>query len=90
MQPQGRKGVEVGGLKKHHSSASLPAITLEMKCWFSFVLIFSKCGRVSANTSTLTMPRGVMCVKQDAFLEVFSALENVFKKLLNLNGLTQR
>lgn len=66
---EGRKGGGggSGGLEKHHSSASLPAITSEMKCWFSFVLIFSKCGRLSANTTTLTMPWGVMCVKRGAF-----------------------
>lgn len=57
-----------------------------MKCWFSFVLIFSKCGRPSANTSVLTMLRGVMCVKQDALLEVFLHC----KKSVSLNGLTQR
>lgn len=57
-----RRGVWWGG-----SSASLPAITSEMRCWFSFVAIFSKCGRLSANT----MFWGVMCVKQDPFFVLF-------------------
>lgn len=66
------RGEEVGG--EHRSGASLPAITSEMKCWFSFVLIFSKCARSQCS-------RGVMCVKQDAPLEAFLLWKKrVFKK----------
>lgn len=86
---RGEEGLEVGDSKKHHSSASLPAITSEMKCWFSFVLIFSKCGRLSANTERSQCPE-VWCASNKTHSGGFSALENVFKKSLSLNELTQR
>lgn len=59
-----RQGAALGAgwrpRRKHHSSASLPEITLEMKCWFSFCFNFLQ---MCSHTGILTVPRGAMCVK---------------------------
>lgn len=43
--------------QNHPSSPLLPATTFEMRCWFSFLLIFSKCWRVRVNADVHNAPR---------------------------------